>query len=387
VSLWPVSTFLVDVTTVRRKKVMAKKQCLFNTILLAALVLSLVSAPVQAALPPTLASPASAPVVYVVIAIDTETENNHPVDSYHTVFDVYNYPHPTRECGFHEAQYSVDGSAWTAYSDSTVFNFQAKPAGQEEVATASTCGDNNSYGLDDHHRAVKFAVPEDGYYDLQVQLSVVGTPPDTHIYVVADDNGHPDTVNPPLSTYTASVSTVANGEYNTIAQNLWLEGGVPYWWHAERQSWGSNSNQFAVYRGSHGGGGTTISRIMDWEFRAAHTDSFDNPFKMSWFMEMDEYFNQGQFADGTPFDYLTLYNLMMDNWGEEVEGWGDEIAYHHHFMHWNGSIWIQTSDLSDYDWHNEALDYMILDGGFFPTSFRSGWTWTSKLVPLSSLYV
>jgi uncharacterized repeat protein (TIGR01451 family) len=259
-----------------------------------------------------------------------------------------------------------------------VFNFQVKPAGQEDAAAASIGGDDNTRGLDDCHRAVRFTVPQDGYYDVEVQLSVVGSPPDTHIYVVADDNGHPDTVNPPLSTFTATVSTVASGQYNTIAQNLWLEGGVSYWWYAERQSWGDDSNQFALYRGISGAGETTISRVMDWDFRTTHTDSYGNPFKMSWFMEMDNFFNQGQYEDGTPFDYLTLYNLMMDNWGEEVEGWGDEIAYHHHFMHWDGSSWVKTTDLSGYDWHNEALDYMVLDGGFFPTSFRSGWLWTSN---------
>ena len=99
---------------------------------------------------------------------------------------------------------------------------------------------------------------------------------------------------------------------------------------------------------------------------------------MTWFMEMDNYINQGQLADGTPFDYLTLYNLMVDNWGPEIVSWGDELAYHHHFMHWGGSAWVHTADLTGYDWHNEALDYMILDADFFPATFRSGWLWSSN---------
>jgi hypothetical protein len=202
---------------------MSKKRILLNSILLMALVLSLVPALVLAAPPPALPLQTPTPIVYVVIAIDTEADNAHPTDSYHTVFDVHNYLRPTE-----------------------------------------------------------------------------------------------------------------------------------------------------------GGDGTTISGIMDEGFRTTHRDSSGNPFKVSWFMEMDNYINQGQFADGIPFDYLTLYDLMMDNWGEEVEGWGDEIAYHHHFMHWDESRWVRTKNLIGYDWHNEALDYMILDGGFFPTAFRSGWLWTNN---------
>ena len=317
------------------------------------------------------------PTVYVVIAVDTEADNNHPMDAYHTVFDTHNYERPSAFCPSYEAKYSADGDSWSAYTDGTVFNFQVKPTGEEESVTAFTCGDNNNYGLDDYHRAVRFTVPEDGYYDVQVQISFVGNPPDTHIYVVPDDgSGNPD-VDTHLSEFLVSTATVANGEYNTVAENLWLEGGVPYWWYAERQSWGNNSNQFAVYRGV-GGGGTTISRVMDENFRTTHTDSFGNPFKMSWFMEMDNFINQGVGEDGTPFDYLTLYNLMVENWGDELERWGDQLAYHHHFMEWNGSRWVRTTELDGYDWHNEALAYMVLDGGFFPSSFRSGWLWTNN---------
>jgi hypothetical protein len=357
---------------------MSRIRCLFYSVVLTALVLGFVPSSVEADPPPTLGAQAPSPIVYVLAVMDTESENNHPTDSYHTVFDVYNYVRPTEECGFYETQYSASGSSWTTYAEGTVFNFLVKPAGEGEAVASSTCGDDNGYGLDDFHRAVRFRVPEDGYYDVQVQISYVGDPPDTHIHVVGDDSGHPDTTSPPLSTFTASTSTVANGEYNTIAQDLWLEGGVLYWWYAERQSGGSDFDEFAVYRGGAGGGGTTISHIMGWDFRTTHADSFGNPFKMSWSVEMDNYVNQGQFADGTPFDYLTLYNLLMENWSEEVEGWGDEIAYHHHFMYWDGSNWVQPANLTGYDWHNEALDTMVLEGGFFPSAFRTGWLWTNN---------
>ena len=127
-------------------------------------------------------------------------------------------------------------------------------------------------------------------------------------------------------------------------------------------------------------GSTELAEIMGTTFRNSRTDSFGTPFKMTWFIEMDDYINQGQFTDGTPFDYLTIYDLLMDNWGSEVDAWGDEIAYHHHFYEWGGSKWerVKYSLPDDYDYHNEALAAMVVDGGFFPSSFRSGWLWTTN---------
>ncbi len=124
--------------------------------------------------------------------------------------------------------------------------------------------------------------------------------------------------------------------------------------------------------------GGQISHVMDAAFRNGHTDSLGHPFKMTWFVEMDNFVNQGQLAGGTPADYLTIYNQLLDHWGTEIAAHGDEIAYHHHFMHWNGEKWLWTTNLTGYESHNEALDAMILKAGFFPASFRSGWLWSSN---------
>ncbi len=343
---------------------------LFLTVLIAISIV--ITASVSADVPRQNGDP---PTVYVVAAVDTEADNNHPMGNYHTVFEVYNYQRPADECPAYETKYSQHGSTWSAYTDGTVFNFEVKPAGEEESVEGFTCGNDAGYGLDDYHRALQFTVPEDGSYDIAVQINYVGSPPNTPIHVVPDDNGDPDTASP-LATYTLSTSGFSSGDYVTIAEDLTLTSGQPYWWYADRQSSGNNDNQFAVYRGI-AGGSTTISRIMEENFRNSHVDSFGDPFKMTWFMEMDNYINQGQYQDGTPFDYLTLYNEMLDNWGSEVESWGDEMAYHHHFAHWDGSSWVHTTDLTGYDWHNEALDYMILDANYFPVTFRSGWLWTN----------
>ncbi len=125
-----------------------------------------------------------------------------------------------------------------------------------------------------------------------------------------------------------------------------------------------------------------IGPIMDSAFRNAHRDSFGNPFKMTWYVEMDNFINNGVYSDGSPMNYLTLYNTFVSNYGTELNTWGDELAYHHHFMTWNGSTWVQMTDGSQlgttYDEHNNALDHMILDANFFPSDFRSGWLWESN---------
>ncbi len=319
------------------------------------------------------------PLVYVVIAIDTEADNNHPMETLHTTFDVHNYQRVSAACPSFMTDYSGDGSAWSTYPDGATFNFEVVEAGQTDPATSFTCGTNNAYGLDDYARAVRFTVPSTGNYDVRVQLSVVGNPPDTNLYVVPDLNGHPDTAQP-ISTYTAHAASIVNGAYATIGSNLALQAGVAYWWVAGRQASGDDGNQFAVYQGSNGAS-NTFSQIMDGSFRSANTDSIGQPFEMTWYLEMDNFINSGLYADGTPMNYLTLYNELMNNWSGEVSSYGDEIAYHHHFMYWdttaNPPQWVQGGQAQaatgPYDEHNNALDRMVLDAGFFPTDFRAGW--------------
>ena len=315
------------------------------------------------------------PAVYVVIAVDTEADNNHPMGSLHTTFDVHNYQRVGSNCQSFTTKYSGDNTNWTTYVDGTVFNFTATPYGGVDPVTSFTCGYNNGYGLDDYARAVQFTVPSNGNYDVGLQLSVTGTPPDTNIYVMTDVGGNPDLVHP-ISTYTAQAASIVNGTYVVIGSNLPLQAGVSYWWVASKQSSGDNSNQFAVYQSSTSGS-NTFSQIMDPDFRSVITDTNGQSFKMSWYMEMDNFINNGLYTDGRSMNYLTLYNELMNNWGGEVSTYGDEIAYHHHFMYWNGSSWQmggQEQAISGpYDEHNNALDRMILDAGFFPTDFRAGW--------------
>ena len=319
------------------------------------------------------------PLVYVVIAIDTEADNNHPMGSLHTTFDVHNYQRAASGCASFTTEYSAGGNSWTAYGDGTTFNFKVIPHGGADPATSYTCGSNNAYGLDDYARAVRFTVPSTGSYDVGLQLSVTGAPPATNLYVVPDLAGSPDVANP-ISTYTATPGGFTSGSYVVIGSNLALQAGQSYWWVASKQGSGDDNNQFAVYQGSAtAGGATTFSQIMDPSFRGLTRDSDGRSFRMTWYMEMDNFINNGLFEDGKPGNYLTLYNELMDNWGTEVHGYGDEIAYHHHFMIWDAASasWLESGQQhavdGQYEEHNNALDRMVLDADFYPTDFRAGW--------------
>ena len=313
------------------------------------------------------------PLVYVVIAVDTEADNGHPMEELHTTFDLHNY----KRCAAGTAKCSGDGSAWTSFIDGTTFNFKVAPTGGGDAAAGYACGFSDAYGLDRFALAGRFTVAAGGRYDVGLQLAVVGLPPDTKIYVVRDRDGDPDVARP-LATYEARVGGFVSGSYVTIASGLSLQAGQPYWWYASRQSAGDAGNRFVVYQGAASGdGATTFAQIMDPAFRGAVTDSDGRPFRMTWYMEMDDFIANGRHADGRRMGYLTLYDELQRSWGEELRGFGDEIAYHHHFMYWDGARWRQGGHEhavdGQYDGHNRALDRMVLDAGFYPANFRAGW--------------
>jgi hypothetical protein len=124
----------------------------------------------------------------------------------------------------------------------------------------------------------------------------------------------------------------------------------------------------------------TVSWVMDDSFRDSHRDSFGTPFKITWFAEMDYLMEQGvfEYADGSPAGvsgYTAIRDILLENWGEQIETYGDSIEYHHHFMTYNGFWEIHNSgpDASYGDYQMYALDKMILDRNFFPVTWDSGW--------------
>ena len=120
---------------------------------------------------------------------------------------------------------------------------------------------------------------------------------------------------------------------------------------------------------------STVAAVFDSGFRNSHRDSFGNVVKMSWFAEMDYLMAQSNFvwADGSPAGvsgYTAIRDLLVNNWGTEIQTYGDSIEYHHHFMIYDGT-WQRYDNGPDAgypEYQMYALDHMIIDGNFYPSS-------------------
>ncbi len=123
------------------------------------------------------------------------------------------------------------------------------------------------------------------------------------------------------------------------------------------------------------------AQVMAESYRNAHRDSLGNPMKFTWYMQCGSLYTYGT-TTGT----LLPFELMQDYHGAEIEHWGDELAYHYHTWIWNDPDgdgvyhWNQAPDFSycldDFD---QTVAHLILDRGFYPTSFRSGWHYMDNL--------
>ena len=133
---------------------------------------------------------------------------------------------------------------------------------------------------------------------------------------------------------------------------------------------------------------STFNSVFNNTFRSSISDSYGNNFKMTWYTEMDYLYSQSLFVNGTtPINesgYTALLDLLQKNWGAQIQTFGDSIEYHHHFEIYNGA-WQQYNNGPDSgypDYQMYALDQMIINNNFYPSSFRSGWNIMST--PLSN---
>ncbi|MEW5922834.1 MAG: hypothetical protein AB1746_02490, partial [Candidatus Zixiibacteriota bacterium] len=86
-----------------------------------------------------------------------------------------------------------------------------------------------------------------------------------------------------------------------------------------------------------------------------------------------------------------VYDALL-NHKSSLDKYGDEIAWHYHHADWTDimgtgdSCWNQLLTFnstgymhgSDIEIAERSLNYMLLKRGFFPCSFRSGWTWENN---------
>jgi PKD repeat protein len=133
------------------------------------------------------------------------------------------------------------------------------------------------------------------------------------------------------------------------------------------------------------GSSSVVGQIMDSDFRNALKDSFDNMLKMSWFVEMDPYMAAGIWPQQENVSgFGALLETMRKYWSLQIGTYGDELAYHHHFLYYNGwwrAFYPGIDSLPDtYTFHDDYLDRMILDHNFYPSAFRAGWRWLNENV-------
>jgi len=138
-----------------------------------------------------------------------------------------------------------------------------------------------------------------------------------------------------------------------------------------------------------------IAQAMEPAFRNSITDPFGNSFKVTWFTEMDYLVDQGYFVNTTASGtvpapsyvsgYTALLNLMENVWGPQIQTYGDELEYHHHFEYYTNGTWqedVNGPDASYPNYQNDALDQSVIQDSFYPTVFRSGWDIQS--IPLTN---
>jgi len=116
------------------------------------------------------------------------------------------------------------------------------------------------------------------------------------------------------------------------------------------------------------------AQVFAESFRDAHRDSLGNPIKITWYMNCGSMYSCG--IDTGP---LLPFDLMTDYHGADVARCGDEMAYHYHTWVWNGSAWVQAAEFTESQADYEStVAHLIIDRGFYPTCFRSGWNWMSN---------
>lgn len=126
-----------------------------------------------------------------------------------------------------------------------------------------------------------------------------------------------------------------------------------------------------------------VARTMEPSWRGCHTDSFGDSLKLTWFIMSHELF--GHVPDGSCS--MVLDTLLK--FQHAIDLFGDQIAWHYHHADWTDpnedgvSHWNQLltfdrttyTDGVDVGIAERMLNHLLIDRGFFPGAFRTGWVW------------
>jgi len=121
----------------------------------------------------------------------------------------------------------------------------------------------------------------------------------------------------------------------------------------------------------------SIAAVFDSSWRIAHLDSYDNPPIFTWYLMTHEaHCESNQGGNAIP-------EAMLSRFSDDIDIWGDEIGWHYHHSDWVDDEWAQLftfngsvyRDKPDTGLAVSQLAMLVLENGFFPESFRAGWTW------------
>jgi len=156
-------------------------------------------------------------------------------------------------------------------------------------------------------------------------------------------------------------------------------GQVVYVVHAiDTETDGLDEYEFCqdLLLGSFAPGGSTET-VFDSAWRFDHLDSYGHPPVFTWYLMTHEaHCQSNQGGNAVP-------EVMLSEFSDEIETWGDEIGWHYHHSDWIDDEWQQLftfdgtvyREKPDTELAVSQLVMIVLENGFFPESYRAGWTW------------
>jgi hypothetical protein len=129
-----------------------------------------------------------------------------------------------------------------------------------------------------------------------------------------------------------------------------------------------------------------VPGVMTPAWRKQHSDSWDESPRFTWFVLTSEQLCQAEVC--------AAVLRQLEDFADEIKRWGDEIGWHYHHTDWvpviagdslrntwnqlitfNGTAYTNGTDIQLCE---NCLNHLIVDAGFFPLSFRSGWCWENN---------
>lgn len=129
-----------------------------------------------------------------------------------------------------------------------------------------------------------------------------------------------------------------------------------------------------------------VAAVMDENWRESYRDSFGGLPRFTWFVLSHEALFHARGGYGS-----IVYDSLMI-FADAIEKYGDEIGWHYHHAEWTDPnrdgrhFWNQLTtfdgtayiDGSDVEIAERSLNALLFERRFFPTVFRSGWTWENN---------